>query len=268
MRVTLANNLYKSSFTARKKEIRDADDIQRKAVNTFPMFSPSYLESFYNIPQKWTRDSKYDKCMNYAQRLVYRINAERDIERDSDDCLYPIFEPHFVQTLKRIKSSKIGNCHEASIVTLSALAANGITDAKRCELNLRIDFVNKQSKETLFSYKTDFDHVFTMTAFNKKNPTKNDYVVLDSWFGFCDSISGAKSKYHQIVDLNAYRDILRDEFSLFRVKHFEETGEFIQRQNYEPRLRFEFKEVDDLNPDYLKYLGNCVKNKYPELALI
>ena len=263
----LTNNFYTNpSFTSRKKEVKKADDIQRRAVNTFPIFSPSYVETFYNIPQKWTKDSKYDKNMNYAQRLVYKINAERALERDYDDSISSIFEPHFVKTLDRIKATKIGNCHEASILTLAALAANGITDAKRYELNLRIDFVNKNTQETLFSHKTDFDHIFTMTAFNKKNPTKNDFIVLDSWFGFCDSISGAKSKYHQIVDLNSYKDILRDEFSLFRVRYFEETGEFIQRKDYQPKLRFEFKEVDNFNSDYLKHLGFCVKNKYPELC--
>ena len=267
MKVSLNNYSIKPSFTSRKKEVKKANDIQRRADNSFPMFSPSYLKTFYNVPQKWTKDSKYDKPMNFAQRLVYRINAERTVERESGSSIFSVTEPPFIRTLDRIKSTKIGNCHEASVLTLAALAANGINDAKRYELDLRIDFVNKKTKETLFSHKTDFDHVFTMTAFDKENPTKNDYIVLDSWFGFSDTLSGAKEKYHQMLDTSKYTDIIRDEFSLYRITHFEKTGEFIQRQDYEPRFRFEIKQIDDFNKNYVENLGIYVRNKYPELCL-
>ena len=152
MKITFTTQKIQPTFSAKKKEIKKADDIQRKSKEIFPMFSPAYLNEFYVLNGKGM-DPKQVRTRQIAQRIVFKINAGRDY--DDYDNRYSFIvnrkETPFIRTLERIKKEKIGNCHEASITAMAALAANGYTDAKRASLKLRGEFVDKKTNKVVYS---------------------------------------------------------------------------------------------------------------------
>lgn len=268
MKISSLPNFKYTNFCAKKKEIKKADDIQRKAKENFPMFSPAYLNEFYILNGKGM-DPKQVRTRQIAQRIVYKINAGRDY--DDYDARYSIIahrkETPFIRTLNRIKKDKIGNCHEASIIAMTALAANGYTDAKRASLKLKGEFVNKKTNEVVFSKIYDVDHTFAMTAMNKENPRNNDYIIVDPWLGFADSISIAKQKFAQIVNPDKHKSDLNDAFSLFRVDHFQETGEFLDKSDYDIKFKIIFEEEKEYTKEDIKALGSYARMMFPHLCL-
>ena len=268
MKISFTQNYTQQTFCAKKKEIKKADDIQRKAVKSFPMFSPAYLNEFYILNGKGM-DPKQVRTRQIAQRLVYKINAGRDY--DDYDSKYSFAlgrkETPFIHTLERIKKEKIGNCHEASIVAMAALAANGFTDAHRASVKLKGEYVDKKTNKVVFSKIYDVDHTFAMTAMNKENPTNNDYIILDPWMGFADSISSAKQRYAQITNPNKHREDFNNAFALFRVDHFQETGELLDKSNLDLRFRITFEKEKDYTKEDIKALGRYARMMYPHLCL-
>ena len=268
MKITFTQPYTNPSFTAKKKEIKKANDIQRKAKQLFPMFSPAYLNEFYILNGRGM-DPKQVRTRQIAQRIVYKINAGRDY--DDYDSRYSFIanrkETPFIRTLSRIKKEKIGNCHEASITAVAALAANGYTNTKRASLKLQGEFVDKKTNKVVYSKTYDVDHTFAITTMNKDNPTKNDYIIVDPWFGFADSISSAKQRYAQIVNPEKHKSDLNDSFSLFRVDHFQQTGELLDKSDLDIRFKITFKEEKEYTEDDIKALGTYTRMMYPHLCL-
>ncbi|MBQ8887464.1 MAG: hypothetical protein IJY61_07180 [Candidatus Gastranaerophilales bacterium] len=266
MKISLQTNYTRPIFSAKKKEIRKADDIQRKATANFPMFSPSYLQEFYCLNGKGQNTPKQVRTIQIAQRIVYKINAGRIVDDESSKKSYFV-EPPFIRPLERIKKTKIGNCHEASIVTMATLAANGINDAKRVSLEQKTEYVHKKTNKVIFAKNYDLDHTIVISAMGKENPKEKDMIVLDSWMGFADSISGAKDKYARFIDENKNKSDFNDSFSLFRIDHFEETGEFLDKNDFYIRNRIVFKDEEKLSENEIKELGRCSRMMYPHLCL-
>ena len=266
MKICLNINYTSPQFTARNKQIRKADDIQRTARNNFPMFSPSYLQEFYCLNGEGQNTPKQVRTIQIAQRIVYKINASRE-----DDRAYKRntsrFEPPYVKTLDRLKRNKIGNCHEASISTIATLAANGINDSKRVNLEQQIEYIDPKTKKVVFSKNYDIDHTLILSAMGKENPKEKDLVVLDSWMGFADSISGAKARYARFLDVNKNREDFNNSFSLFRVEHFEKTGEFLDKNNLELRHKIVFVDEETPTKDEISFLGEYTRDVYPDLRL-
>ncbi len=266
MKVTLNLNYTRPTFTSKKEHIRKADDIQRKATSNFPMFSPSYLQEFYCLNGSGQNTPKQVRTIQIAQRIVYKINAGRIVDEETSKRSY-FSEPLYIRPLDRIKKTKIGNCHEASIATLAALAANDINDAKRVSLEQRTEYVNKKTKKVVFSKNYDLDHTFVISAMGKENPKESDLVVLDSWMGFADSISGAKDKYARFIDEKKNKEDFNNNFSLFRVDHFEKTGELLNKNDLEIRYRVVFKDEEKYSEQEMKELGRYSRMMYPHLSL-
>ena len=266
MKITLNTNYTRPTFSAKKEEIRKADDIQRTARKNFPMFSPSYLQEFYFLNGEGQNTPKQVRTIQIAQRIVYKINASREDDREYKRNTFR-FEPPYVRTLDKLKRNKIGNCHEASISTISALAANGIDDAKRVNLEQKIEYVDPKTKKVIFSKNYDIDHTLIVSAMGKENPKENDFVVLDSWMGFADSISGAKARYARFIDLNKNKEDFNNSFAFFRVEHFEKTGEFLDKNNLELKHKINFVEDETPAKDDIRFLGEYVQKTYPNLCL-
>jgi hypothetical protein len=101
----------------------------------------------------------------------------------------------------------------------------------------------------------------------KENPKESDFVVLDSWMGFADSISGAKDRYARFIDENRNKSDFSDSFSLYRIDHFQETGEFLDKTNCEIRHRLVFKDEEKYSEQEMKELGRYSRMMYPHLCL-
>ncbi|MBE7705278.1 MAG: hypothetical protein E7Z90_05655 [Cyanobacteria bacterium SIG29] len=270
MKISLKTHDIKTTFSAKKKEIKKADDIQRKAKANFPMFSPSYLVNFYTLNRKGINEERQTRTTQIAQRIVYKINAFRELEHnDGENEFYNIYrrnEPPFIRTLDRIKKTKIGNCHEASITALAGLAANGY-DGQRVSLKIEKQFVDRKTNKIIFKKQYDADHTFTITTMNQENPKPNDFIVLDPWMDFACSVSDAKNRYNAIVDFEKYKDDFNDNFSLFRVENFERTGEFINKSDCILRNKLVFKVENEYSPEEIKSLGRYARMMYPHLCL-
>lgn len=271
MKISFQQTYIQPTFSAKKPEIRKADDIQRKSKANFPMFSPTYLKEFYFLGQKSIDDPKITRTRQIAQRIVYKINAARECDRqDSEYSFIHSFrkETPYIRTLHRIKDSKIGNCEEASCATMATLAANGYYDSKRMSLVLKGQFVNKETNEVAYTtIPHPLDHVFVVSAMGKENPTEKDLVVLDSWYGFSDSISKAKEKYQKLADNKKVKNDIKEELSLFRVDYFAETGKILDWNDYNIKYSIQFKEKENYTEEDIKALGRHARMMYPRLCL-
>ena len=266
MKISLQTNYTKPTFTSKNKNIRKADDIQRIARENFPIFSPSYLQEFYCLNGKGPNTPKQVRTIQIAQRIVYKINAGRIVDDESSKSLY-FSEPLYIRPLDRIKRTKLGNCYEASVATLAALTANDINDAKRVSLEQKTEYVNKKTNKVVFSKNYDLDHTVVVSAMGKENPKEKDLIVLDSWMGFADSISGAKDRYSRFIDENKNKSDFNDSFSLFRIDHFQETGEFLDKNDCYIRHRIVFNDEEKHSENELKELGRYARMMYPHLCL-
>ncbi len=272
MKISFQQAYIQPNFSAKKPEIRKADDIQRKAKANFPMFSPSYLREFYILPKKCVDDTKLNRTRQIAQRIVYKINAARECDRQDLEYCYK-WNPYrkeipYTRTLQRIKGSKIGNCEEASCATMATLAANGYYDSKRMSLVLKGQLVNKKTKK--IEYTTiphSLDHAFVVSSLGKENATEKDLIVLDSWYGFADSISKAKEKYQKLADNPKVKNDIKEELSLYRVDYFSETGKILDWNDYDIKYSIQFKEKENYTENDIKALGIHARMIYPHLCL-
>ena len=270
MKILLHTNYTRPTFSAKREEIKKADDLQRKAKLNFPIFSPSYLQEFYCLNGKGQNTPKQVRTIQIAQRIVYKINAGRTVDDESSRGRYMLAftnEPPYIRPLDRIKRTKIGNCHEASIATIATLAANGIDDSRRMSLEQRTEYVDKNTNKVVFSKNYDLDHTIVVSAMGKENPKERDLIVLDSWMGFADSISAAKDKYARFIDEKKNKEDFSNSFSLFRVEHFEKTGELLNRNDLELRHRIVFKDEETPSKEEIESLGRYSRMMYPHLSL-
>ena len=268
MKISLQTNYTRATFTAKKKEIRKADDIQRKSRKNFPMFSPSYLLDFYCLNKEETSKEKQARTAQIAQRIVYKINAGRIADKEYNKYINAFRkELPYIRRLDRLKQSKIGNCHEAAIATMATLAANGYEDIKRLSLRQKTEYVDKKTDKVVFSKDYDIDHTFLVSAMGKENPKEKDLIVFDSWMGFADSISKAKEKYSCFIDEKKNLDDFKDSFSLFRREHFQKTGIFLEKSDLYIRHKIIFEKEEEPTEKEMQELGKYARMMYPHLCL-
>ena len=225
MKISPINNaiLY---FKARKPEIRHADDIQRRARREFPTLSSTYIDMFYCCAQKKNRDA-YKQYK--AEKIENIVNEKITDSRESSDKLAKNSELRipYTRVLKYMKKDKTGNCAECSAAVIAALAANGIYDSQMSNIALSIEFVNKKTGKTEYQAMEPIDHSMVVTALGKKDPKENDFVVIDSWLGFADSLSGAKARYKQVYNDKFMDPEIKYQRSLFRIEQYEKSKKFM-----------------------------------------
>ena len=130
-----------------------------------------------------------------------------------------------------------------------------------------MEYIDKKTNKVVFSKTYDIDHTFVLSAMGKENPKEDDYIVLDSWMGFADSISGAKDRYARFIDENKNKSDFNDSFSLFRIDHFQETGEFLNKNDCYLKNKIVFKDEEKFSKEDIQSLGRYARMMYPHLCL-
>lgn len=258
MNITISSINFHPKFKARKKEIRKADDIQRRMLQTFPMLSPSYMDEFYFSTKLDNEGNPVNKkARQFFKKADKKLTVVRDVSKNPEK--YGIQQSKveqdipYTQLLDGIKLMKVGNCEEKATAMLAALCANRHYDAERVYLCLKTEYIDKVTGERKYLAIDSLDHAFIVTNFDK---TKNEKdIVMDPWLGFTDSISGAKAKYKQIYDEKTMHKILSYHRSMFRLQMAEKTGKLINPDDYELRKNFVFYPAPQLSAESLEDLG-------------
>lgn len=260
-------NSYNSSpyFTSRKKEIRDADDIQRKTRQTFPMMSPTYIDEFYGVTKFRSKNKSYARRI--SDKKYDTIAKSRDIAQypDAFGLRVSQFEKNtpYIIDLNLMKATKLGNCMENAKAAVATLCANGYYNSKRAGLYLQVDFVNKKTGELEHSELGSLDHSFAVTDMNEGNGYK---YVVDPWLGFADGVEGAISRFKQVYSEKDYHTPISDIRYRFVMKKRRKNEEFYS-ENYDVKTRMKIVIMEDYSEEKMKDLGDYSRIMYDGIVL-
>ncbi len=260
----LSSPLNNISFGSRKKEIKEADKIERKAKETFPMISQSRADDYY-LCTKHNSKNRF-KAQKYTDRIWRKIQTMRDTAQ------YPDFykpeipeidrEVLYAINLNEMKRLKAGNCKEHAMAAVAALCANGYYNTERVELYYTIDFKNKETGEIEHGSRYPMDHSFALTDMKKGNDKgEKRNIVVDPWLGFADYKSGAIARFKQIYtqrDMKEASSYIRNEFCCKKKITSRELAE-----RYETNEHFSFVPSEPYTTPYqLRRLGEYARDKY------
>ncbi len=254
---------FNPSFKSKSSNIRYADDIQRQAKRIFPFLSPSYCDAFYKTSSKRDEETKakYEKVVKNADNKLTAIrelakeNAFEGMSFDEKNLNAPIF-----QTLRGVQLLKAANCHECAGITIAALAANEIYDVNRVNINAQIRYINKETGKTEYKEVEPIDHTTVIAKIEDED------VIVDSWLGFADSISGAKGKFKQLLWDSDIREKARKHRSLFRVEKYEKTGKIINPdEDYEQKISIILEPAEKSTQEDMRLIGYYSRCCFPEL---
>ena len=261
-------NYTRPTFSAKKEEIRKADDIVRNARNVFPATSPTYMDAFFLTPKSKDisvaieadkRIDKQDKKITAIRKYVKKTNQapKNDIDR--------ILDLEIFKRLRAIKILKVTNCFESSAIAMAALVANGIYDVERANVELSQKYINKKTGKVEFDENISLDHSVVLT---KMNSDKKDYIVVDAWLGFADSESNSSAKYKQCLIDDSIREQIGINRSLFRLERTQKEGRLVDVDSeYDLKLSIAYNIKDKKSPTNAVVLGNYTRIIYPELCL-
>lgn len=242
------------SFKSHKKEVKEAQDIMRKAQSTFPMVSSTRIMTNYDLinkpapKQKLIDDIQEEICLmredaDYKQRLAgYVDNPYRA----------------FVEGIKRIKK---GNCLECAVSAAAGLYANGYS-ADVVSLYMNHSFINKKTGRVEYKEGAYLDHAFAVTDMGKRGQK----IILDPWLGLCGDWKDVNPKFHSLFDSDSkviqYKDKNREEF----IKRLKMEYSPYDISDYEERLGFSYRPLsfDVMDKDSAK---KFFRENYPTLVL-
>ncbi len=249
MKVNFEGNI---SFKSRNPLLRKADDIQRRTRAQFPMLSSTYAFHFYDSTMK-----NEDEYYNKLDFLNEKIRSQRLKTKNEDNAFIA-----YVKSLKNIKKTGVGNCLESSIALISALCANGFTNATKAHLLYVVDFTDKKTGKVKTG-KYPVDHTFVVTDMNKG---KGRNIVLDSWFGLAATKDKAMTEYKRLLLMfdtqkltvwaycNAFKKLLVPKYE-----------KIIKKYDIKPHL--DILEYNDLTKYDIKNLQKYSKENYPNLLV-
>lgn len=255
---------FNPSFTSRNKNIRKADDIQRRARLTFPATSPTFIDTFYKTSGScnYKRSKQadfvahlYDKKISILREQVRKHSFEGSTFEEKQ-ANAPIF-----QTLRHVKALKAGNCHESSATAIAGLTANGIYDNERVNLELELKYINKKTGITEYMAYIPIDHTAVKTRIGK------DYIIVDAWLGFADSISGAREKYKEMLVNKDIEKEIKTHRSLFRLQKSTKGNVIDPDKDYELKTKIRFAPAEFSTQKNMEEIGFYTKCFYPELIL-
>ena len=259
------------NFHSRNKNIRKADDIQRRARSEFPILSPSYIDEFYSSTKLINGNPVNIKARKIFKKIDKKLTALRKITKEPDKYgveQTPIqMKTPFGLLLNCINLLKVGNCGECATTVLAALAANGFYNSQKVYLGLEIQYIDKKTGEIKYREIEPLDHAFVVTTLDKENPKKKDEIVIDSWLGFADSISGAKARYKQMYKQEELDNLLSYHRSMFRLNMAIETGKTIDFNDYKLRTNFIFYPANNSSIEDMRDLGIYSAIMYDNLIL-
>ena len=271
MKIKSENYSKNINFYSRNKNVRKADDIQRRARNVFPVLSPSYIDEFYSSTRLIN-----NLPINLQARMIFKkidrkLTALRKVTKEPGK--YGIEEPSFLREtpnatlLNNIQLLRVGNCEECAATVLAALAANGYYNSQKVYLGLEVQYIDKKTGEISYNEVEPLDHSFVITTLDKENPKEKDKIVIDSWLGFADSISGANARYKKMYKQEDLDNILSYHRSIFRLNMAIKTGKTIDFNDYELHSNIVFYPASSLTENELKQLGTYSRIMYNDLVL-
>ena len=264
MKVNAVNNTY-LNFQSRNRNIRQADDIQRNVRMCFPMMSPTYMDIFYNCHKRVTPDNtRYVRAEEIVDKIDKRISFLRDMFSPDKAKSYNISSDSELDVIKKIK---IGNCGERAATVVAGLAANGIYDVETASLHMELKYINKKTGECEYSAQEPVDHMLVIANLEPENKDENNKVVIDSWMGFADSMSGAMQKYKAIYNEKQLKDKLKFHRSMFRVNYAEKYNKIVDYNDFYLSTKLFFKPEEKFDENQLQMLGINLRLKYPELVV-
>ena len=255
------------TFGAKNKKIRDADDIMRISVNSFPRLSDTYMDTFYISTQNEQKSPLHHLAKYISNKVHSKIMAQREVIKKRTNANSTVMP--YALTLAGVEKNKTGNCEEAAICALAALTANGIYNSRRMLLYLQTDFIDKKSGECVYSDQSPIDHSFVITTMSdlKLDDAKDkDIIVVDPWLGFTDSLSSAKARFKQIYDASDFNYINEYQKSAFRLKITEQTHKEPDFADYDIKQKLIMVNADKYNEKDMKQLGNFMKVYYDGLV--
>lgn len=187
MNITIQQNI---NFTSRNATIRRAEDIARRVNNAFPMQSNT---KFKVMGDGWAKN------LFAYEKLSEKIFLMREyIDKKTSEA--PSLIDKFKIFASSVKKNKVGNCGEASRLTLLAAKLNGIRGVYEARL---------------VSDKKALDHEVIFV--NAEKP-----YIIDPWLGFSDyeqnTISRWKNEYKN------YFNFEDEDWKNLRVVRYKDLG--------------------------------------------
>lgn len=258
------NISFNPSFTSRNKNIKKADDIQRRVRLTFPATSPTFIDTFYKTTNSLDEERqeqanfvayRYDKKISAVREQVRRHSYE-GTTLEEKNMNAPIF-----QILRCVGIAKAANCQEYAAIATAGLAANGIFDNQRVNLKLEVKYINKENGRIEYQGYIQIDHTAIKTWIGK------DSVIVDAWLGFADSLSGAREKYKKIfIDENIEQEIKKHS-SLFKLEKSRRGDVVDPDKDYELKTSIIYAPVEFPIKKDMEKIGYYSRRFYPELIL-
>lgn len=265
MKVSFINN-KNLSFCAKKSDIRTADHIMRTSRKAFPVVSSSYIDEFFHSKKgketgliEKISDRVFEDIANIRE-LNRRYVAPKLKLKDVDRNIM------YAPILRGMEQLRAGNCSEASVGALAALAANQIYDGRIVNLLVDTIYTNKKTGETEFKSREFIDHCFVVTSMGQKTTDEKDQIIVDPWLSFCDSSSAAIAKYKQIFQDKYMNKALEQSKKQF-VRAKEKDGVEINWDNYEISQRLTYTNPNIPKEIYMKEFGQYCKDNFPELII-
>lgn len=248
-------NIHTQSFGTKKPEIRKADDIQRKTRDAIPFFSPSYAKIYFS-----SSNPEADDLRSSQAEKLHELRCKRYQDETPNTPLSKIAK----KTIQDTKQIGLANCGEASIITMSALIANGFPNTHRCAVVLNTSIVDKRTNTEVFSKDYDLDHACVVTTMDKNPRIDKPYVVVDSWCGFADSTSGAVSRYRDLISKEDLRD-----YNFTTLESYKRENHLPKKMNmsgYKIRNNIDFAIIDSPNKSEGKKIQQYIRTECPDLV--
>jgi len=261
----ISSRNFNISFSARKKEIREADAFVRKARAAFPLTSSTYINTFYKSARP---ASSYMMKVQAKRNSIAEgiLNMRDTVKKQEDDNIYfSELERNtmYAAKLRNMKELKLGNCEESATAALALLYANGYYNSEKASLCYKVSFINKETGESEYSHLYPYDHVLVRTDMNMGGE-KN--IVIDPWLGFADSESGAIARYKEIYGENLKKEAINLLRTVFCFQKRMTIDEF--NKKYSAKTTTVFDPHDKYATDYQKKrLGEYARKTFDGIML-
>ena len=159
---------------------------------------------------------------------------------------------------------------EASTLTMASLIANGYTNTHKCSLKLDTVIFDKATGEEKFRLRDNLDHAFVISTMDKDSSKKKDFIVVDSWYGFADSLSGAKVRYFQLSDKQKIFKAKQKAINQFKQKYkskYEASGKTFDLNNFDIRQNINYEIKESSSGQECEKLKDFYEKNYPDLIL-
>lgn len=269
MKIFGINNCYNSPlFGSRKKEIKEADKLQRKTRAEFPMLSQTMADDLY-LSTKYT-SKKRVKAERITDKMYQKIKLMREMADFPSYYKINLSEEEkgipYILNLNMIRQLRLGNCKENAMAAMAVLTANGYFNSDRVELMYKMDFINKKTGEIEDRKLYPMDHSFVITDMQKENKKGEQNYVIDPWLGFADGKEGAIARFKEIYKKRDFFEAESFMRNMFRCDKRLSREEF--EEQYETRTGFYFQKTEpDMTREQKEYLGLYAREVFQNMSV-